>query len=123
MHITGAAPSRQQATLIDRTAVLDRVGGDVDLLREITAIFIAEYPALLGEIQEAVASRNAKKLERAAHSLKGSVANFGAQAAIEASYRLEVIGRRERLDEASDALADLVMQFQQLQPVLEDLAM
>jgi hypothetical protein len=27
------------------------------------------------------------------------------------------------LDEASDALADLVMQFQQLQPLLEDLAM
>jgi len=123
MHITEEAQSRQPAARIDRTAVLDRVGGDVALLREITTIFIAEYPALIGEIQEAVASRNSKKLERAAHSLKGSVANFGAQAAIEASYRLEVMGRRGRLDEAPEALADLVMQFQQLQPVLEDLAM
>lgn len=122
MHITAEVPGRDQAALIDRTAVLDRVGGDVELLREITNIFLAEYPALIRQIQEAVASCDAKKLERAAHSLKGSVANFGAQRAIDASYRLETIGRRGHLDEASGALADLVMQFQQLRPILEDLA-
>jgi len=107
---------------IDRAAILDRVGGDHDLLREITSIFLAEYPGLIGEIQESVAARDAIRLEKAAHSLKGSVSNFGAQAATQAAYRLETIGRRGHFEDASEALADLLMQFQQLQPFLEDLA-
>ena len=122
MQTTARLQYRHQPTLIDRTAVLDRIGGDHELLRDITAIFLAEYPALLGEIQEAVAARDAKKLERAAHSLKGSVSNFGAHAATEASYRLEIIGRRGQFEEASAALSELLVQFQQLQPLLEDLA-
>ena len=60
MQTTARLQYRHQPTLIDRTAVLDRVGGDHELLRDITAIFLAEYPALLGEIQEAVAARDAK---------------------------------------------------------------
>jgi HPt (histidine-containing phosphotransfer) domain-containing protein len=120
--MTGEASGRDQAAVIDRTALLDRVGGDVDLLREITNIFLAEYPALIGDIQEAVASRDARKLERAAHSLKGSVANFGAQGAVDASYRLETIGRRGLLEEAPDALATLLMDFQRLHPVLDGMA-
>ena len=80
--------------LVDRAAVLDRVGGDEELLREITCIFLTEYPRLIDEIRSAVDSRDAKRLERAAHSLKGSVSNFGAQAATEAAYRLEIIGSK-----------------------------
>src|SRR3954463_15698749 len=94
--------------LIDREAVLDRVGGDEDLLRDITSIFLAECPTLIGEIQEAVVSGEAKRLERAAHALKGSVSNFGALSATQAAHRLEVIGRRGELDEAGTALAELL---------------
>lgn len=122
MHTTGDISNGCPAALIDRSAILDRVGGDADLLREITAIFLMEYPVLIGEIREAVAAQDPKRLERAAHSLKGSVANFGAQAATEASYRLETIGRRGPIEEAPGALSELLMHFQQLQPLLEDLA-
>ena len=107
---------------INREMILDRVGGDEELLREITSIFLEEYPALIGEIQAAVVSGDLKRLERAAHSLKGSVANFGAQTATDAAYRLETIGRKGQVDQASDALADLILEFQRLQPVLEELA-
>lgn len=114
--------SRRDPVLIDRAAVLDRVGGDTDLLRDITAIFLSEYPALVHEIREAVMASDAKRLERAAHSLKGSVSNFGAQAATQAAYQLEVIGRRGELQEAGMALKELLEEFEQLEPVLESLA-
>jgi HPt (histidine-containing phosphotransfer) domain-containing protein len=107
--------------LVDRDALLDRVGGDEDLMREITAIFLAEYPELIQDIERAVAAGDAKGLERAAHSLKGSVSNFGAEAATQAAYRLEAMGRKGQIDEAPAALAELLVQFQQLHPVLEEL--
>jgi HPt (histidine-containing phosphotransfer) domain-containing protein len=107
---------------IDRAAVLDRVGGDEDLLREISAIFVAEYPALIEEIRSAINAGDAKRLERAAHSLKGSVSNFGAPAATEVSYKLETMGRRRELATAPAAFDELVLQFQQLRPELEHLS-
>ena len=107
--------------LIDRATLLERVGGDEDLLREITSIFLSEYPELLREIAAGIAASDTQRIEQAAHSLKGSVSNFGAQAATESAHRLEIIGRQGSIEEAPAAYTDLVSQFEQLQPVLERL--
>ena len=126
MHTSAPLPTPRLrdwgSTLIDRAGILDRVGGDEELLREITTIFLEEYPALIDEIQAAVSGRDARRLERAAHSLKGSVANFGAQAATQAAYRLETLGRRGELQDAAIALDDLLASFGQLHPALQELA-
>jgi two-component system, sensor histidine kinase and response regulator len=114
--------SAQDTEVIDRAVILDRVGGDEDLLREITAIFLEEYPALIEEIRTAVGNQDAEQLERAAHTLKGSVANFGAQAATQAAYRLEGMGRRGELHGSGSAFEELVSRFEQLHPALEQLA-
>lgn len=104
--------------LLDRCAVLDRVGGDEDLLHEITTIFLSEYPELLDDIRDAIAASDARKLERSAHSLKGAVSNFGAHAATQAAYRLEDLGRHNRLECAAVALAELETQLSALEPAL-----
>jgi HPt (histidine-containing phosphotransfer) domain-containing protein len=65
-------------TLIDPATLLDHFDGDTDLLREITETFLAHCPELVREIGRATAARDAESLRCAAHSLKGSVANFGA---------------------------------------------
>jgi HPt (histidine-containing phosphotransfer) domain-containing protein len=92
---------------LDRPLALSRVGGDVELLREIAALFLEECPRALLEIHQAVAGGDATKLENAAHSLKGSVANFGASAAVAAAFRLEQMGRAQQLLEAPEALRAL----------------
>jgi HPt (histidine-containing phosphotransfer) domain-containing protein len=106
------------APVVDRVALLDRVGGDEDLLREIASLFLNEYPATLQEIRRAVGARDSKAVEQAAHSLKGSVANFGAPGATRAALRLETLGRKGQLDEAPLALNELLFEFQQLHPAL-----
>jgi two-component system sensor histidine kinase/response regulator len=108
--------------LIDRTSILDRVGGDEELLRDITAIFLEEYPELISEIRAATETADAERLERAAHSLKGSVSNFGAAAATRAAFQLEMLGRKGQLEPAPRALNDLLSEFRLLLPELERLA-
>ncbi len=83
----------QAGTVFDRDTALSRVGGDMDLLREIGALFLQEYPPVIRELRTAVTERDPKRIERRAHSLKGSVSTFGAGAAFQAAVELEKQGR------------------------------
>jgi two-component system sensor histidine kinase/response regulator len=96
-----------QEHILDRAAALARVGGDIDLLKEIAALFLDEYPRALDEMHKALAAGDAQTLERSAHGLKGSVANFGAPRAVDAAFQLEQFGRAHKLDLAPPALAAL----------------
>lgn len=98
------APS---ALVLDRAAILDRVGGDTQLLKEIVGLFAEDCPTLLGEIREAFQSGDSARLEQAAHTLKGSVSNFAAPAAMKAAQRLETIGRSRELMDAPQAIMQL----------------
>jgi HPt (histidine-containing phosphotransfer) domain-containing protein len=106
---------------IDREVALARVGGDAELLQEIAGLFLEEYPKLLAELHEAAAKGDAKGVERTAHGLKGSVSNFGAQAAVDAAFELEILGRTQRLEEVAHVLQTLELALAALRPELESL--
>jgi HPt (histidine-containing phosphotransfer) domain-containing protein len=96
-----------QEQVLDRATALARVGGDLELLKEIAALFLDEYPRALDEMRQALAQSDPKMLERSAHGLKGSVANFGARAAVDAAFQLEQLGHARKLDQALPSLAAL----------------
>ena len=101
---------------------LERVGGDEELLKEIAGLFLEDYPSLITKIEHAIATSDANNLERAAHSLKGSIANFGSEAAYQASLDLEQIGRSKDLAKMHEAHARLVEVMNQVCPELQVLS-
>jgi CheY-like chemotaxis protein len=109
-----AGTSASDGTVFDRQATLARVKGDREMLQEIVRLFFAEAPALLARIQTAIAHGDGRALERAAHSLKGTVMSFGAQAAGAAALRLEVLGRGGDWTQAITACAELEREIAQL---------
>jgi two-component system sensor histidine kinase/response regulator len=108
-------------TGVDREVALSRVGGDVELLREIAGLFLEDYPKVMADLREAVAKSDAKAVERTAHALKGSVANFGAQAAVDAALSLETMGRAQQLGKVVEVLQTLEQALAALRPALESL--
>jgi HPt (histidine-containing phosphotransfer) domain-containing protein len=93
--------------VLDRTVALARVGGDVELLKEIATLFLDEYPRVLTDLHKALQAGDSKGVERSAHGLKGSVSNFGAQAVVDAAFQLEQLGRAQKLAEVSQVLTTL----------------
>ena len=93
--------------MIDQAALLAGVDGDRRLLREFVRLFLADWPQRLAEIKEAIRRGDTGALDRAAHTLKGSVGNFAAQKAFAASQRLENMGRDGELGSASEACVTL----------------
>lgn len=80
--------------LIDVAAVLERLGGDREMLALLVADFREEYPLMLAEVDRAAAAGNAKALVDAAHKLKGAVSNLSCGAPYRAAGELEQLARR-----------------------------
>lgn len=112
----------QTSGILNLAAALDRVGGDSELLEEVAKLFLDSAPEMLGEVREAVARHDARAVEWAAHTLKGSVGNFGADAAFQAALRLERMGRAGDLTGSEDALAALETEIARLRLALMALA-
>ncbi len=86
---------------------MERVGGDVEFLQELATLFTDDCPKLMGQIRTAIESGDPHGLEHAAHTLKGSVSNFGAEPAREAALKLEMLGRNGDLKPAPEACVAL----------------
>ena len=119
--LSGAAPPASQEVL-DESTLRARFEGEPELLRDVVNLYLEDYPNLLGGIRGAVERGDARALERAAHKLKGTVANFAARAAYDAALRMEVMGREGHLEQAAEALQDLESALKELRPVLLELS-
>jgi len=107
-----------EGMILDRDTLLSRVDNDTELLKEIAGLFLESCPKLMADIQNAVARRDMKLLEHAAHALKGSVSNFFAQEAVDAAMQLEGIGRSGDPEQAESALKELEERIERLKPAL-----
>ena len=78
--------------VVDRKALLEYLADDTQLLQEVIALFLADYPGKLAAIQSAVTARVPVDVMKAAHALRGSVGVFGAKNAVAAAQKLESYG-------------------------------
>jgi len=74
--------------VLDWPGSLLRLDGDQDLLRELAALFVRDGPQLWRDVLRALAARDEQGAQRALHSLKGVLVNFGAARAIAAAEQL-----------------------------------
>ncbi|HXG47494.1 MAG TPA: response regulator [Methylomirabilota bacterium] len=107
--------------VFDATVALNRVEGDVELLKEVAGLFFQDGPTLMQTIRNAIGRGDAKALERAAHTLKGSVGNFGARTAQEMARQLEQMGRDGDFANAQTLCDQLDHQLVVITRALEDL--
>jgi two-component system, sensor histidine kinase and response regulator len=107
---------------IDRVALLAGTDGDVALLELLVSMFPVEIPALVASVRSAVLGGDAVGLVRAAHRLKGTLGNFAARRAVEATARLEAMGQSGEIALAPAVLADLEREIGRVSEALAQLA-
>ena len=102
--VTGGVAAREQSVLVlpagpaslpfDRAALLESVGGDNAVLREMLEICLdQDAPRLFTALDDALAKEDAGEIEHAAHAIKGLVGELRATACHEAARALEESGR------------------------------
>ncbi len=96
-------------------AAIARMDGDAGLLRELGALFLEDGPRLMAEARAAVEARDGQRVQRLAHTLKGSLGTLGGADAMEAARTLEEVARDGRLHDLDAALSRLDVEVRQLE--------
>ncbi|MDB6152462.1 MAG: rpfC [Chthoniobacteraceae bacterium] len=109
-------------TVVDRAVLLEELGDDQELLESIVEIFLESTPELLVKLREAVAAEDAELLEKTAHCLKDSVAQFGAARALELTQQLESAGNRKAMTQAGSILRALDREMEQVRNAIRSMA-
>lgn len=87
---------------------LTRLGSNVELAREMLALFREDAPVYQSQLSGALERGDSAGVQLASHSLRGMLCMFGAEAAMQVALRLERMGsdgdlanaraQREKLD-------------------------
>jgi two-component system sensor histidine kinase/response regulator len=112
-------PAAEPAAALDRAAVLDRVGGNVQLLQDLITTFHDDCSRLLPGLHDALAQNNAAEVRHAAHTVKGMVSFFAAKSATSAAQALEKMGAAGDLGCAEREFVTLVSEIERLQVALQ----
>jgi len=101
------APYAPEPPVLDVATALKRLGGDMELLREIQDDFLNQFPGKLRTISLCQHMENWEEAALAAHSLKNIVGAVGAEAARLLAGRLEESLRQADAATAGELLAAL----------------
>ncbi|MBX3462570.1 MAG: Hpt domain-containing protein [Planctomycetes bacterium] len=95
--------------------------GDPELLLDLIQMFLDDGPAKVQAVHEGLATGDFDKVERAAHSLKGSSGNLGARLVQDTCERIQLSSRARRFDESRDLAGRLRDQFAAAETALRHL--
>ena len=106
------------AGVIDWNAALRTCSGDHALLRDIVQAFLEEHPRRIDEIRMGIDSADFELLNRAAHTIKGSMRYFSARAVFDRAFALEQLGSQKTLEGAEEVFGLLKQELAKLVPHL-----
>jgi len=104
--------------VFDGRGALNNLGGNKELLKEITGLFLEKTPFLIQELKEALSCRDVNLIEQQAHTLKGRALNIGASKIADEAFRIQLVARRNDTAKYSLALRRIEKEFKNLEMVL-----
>lgn len=92
-----------------------------EFVREIAGIFLEDTPQRIAELDQSFAIGDAAKFTRAAHSIKGSSANLGANGVRGVAEQLEHKSRAQGLSGVESLIAELKSEYTRAEAELSKL--
>jgi HPt (histidine-containing phosphotransfer) domain-containing protein len=97
----------QERGLFNLEDLLNRTDGDKKLACELMQMYLEQAAQNMTDIEDAIAKKDAKRLQFVAHSLKGSSADLSAESVRSIAYQMERCGASGELSQASTILGQL----------------
>jgi len=98
---------------------LNYVGGDTELLRDLTSTFLDQCPTWFTGLEKGLRQFDAAAVHANAHPLKNSLSLLGAKPAAQCALQLETMGRSGTLTGGDEMFRQLRNEFDRLLPALK----
>jgi HPt (histidine-containing phosphotransfer) domain-containing protein len=79
--------------VLDYPGLLSRLNGDESFARELLTLFLSDVPPKLNDLRRAIESSDTERVERLAHSLKGTSATVKAKRCEWVAFELELAAK------------------------------
>jgi CheY-like chemotaxis protein/HPt (histidine-containing phosphotransfer) domain-containing protein len=106
---------------VDQAEITARIGGDPELLADISRLFVTHSPEMMQALHAAAAAGNSAGMASAAHALKGSIGNFTQGRPFEVARALEKTAETGNLAAARAGIPELEREVGKLCRVLDDI--
>jgi HPt (histidine-containing phosphotransfer) domain-containing protein len=93
--------------MIDIELVMQDCGDDPSMVLELATMFLGESARQMSAIEQALSAKNGGDMQFAAHRLRGGLAIFVADSAVQAAETVELIGSRRQMEKAPEAVTRL----------------
>lgn len=103
---------------LDLNGVLERLGGDLELLCDISGIFLEVSEQYLILLTEEVAAADFAAVIKRAHELKGMSANLGANEMLRQAKLLELSAQRRLTEQMQEHCGLLHQEFERVRVML-----
>ena len=106
---------------MDKKLLLKAFDDDWSFFQEVVEVFLSDYPRLLDDLNKASQERDSDLLMRTAHSLKGMLKNFQADAAAEVAFEIETKGKSKDFDGVRNQIKTLQKHITEVDQMLRDM--
>lgn len=113
------SPTPPLLDFVNMPDLLDRVDNDRELLHELFQLFRTEFPRLQIGLEEAFSLKDMQQTAKAAHMLKGMLANLSFEGAAKAVEALEHAAAKEDLPGTESAMVVFNSEVANLLPSLD----
>jgi len=108
----------QSLPVFDYDDFMERMDGDMDLLKEVIEIFLEDAPSLVGALRLAILGGDKDAMERAAHTLKGAAANISAKGLQSLSANMQEIIKKGEAGDIEKLLGNMETHYEELAKAL-----
>jgi HPt (histidine-containing phosphotransfer) domain-containing protein len=107
--------------IINKSAALNALGSNQELLVELAAMYSEDAPELLQDLQNAINRGDSRSAHQALHSLRGLTATFYAEPVVELTREMEKLAQAGELVEVEQRVPRLTEGVQQIADELRTL--
>ncbi len=111
-------PEKTSNQPVNLRRIREATMGDEEFMAELIDIYLDDSPAQIRVLRDAIESREGEVAASAAHRLKGSSGNLGADSLAALCRRVEESGRDNRVEEMPDLLNDIEREFSRVKECL-----
>jgi HPt (histidine-containing phosphotransfer) domain-containing protein len=108
---TAGAGRGREMPVFDRSALVERLMGDAELVDEVIAIFIEDAVGRIGLLAQRVGVCDTEGAWREAHALKGAAASVGGEALRQVALEMEKAGRAGDMETLRATFPELERRF------------